>query len=443
MQRRRVVIVGAGFGGLECAKKLDGGPLDVLLVDRNNYHVFTPLLYQVASSLLNPSDIAYPIRRVFAGSPNVRFQQAEVIDIDLSARAVVTAAGETIAYDRLVIAAGSTTNYFGNRSIEQRALGLKTLGEALQLRNHILTCLETAAATPLRDEQAAWMTFVIVGGGPTGVEYAGALAELMRLVLAGEYPTITVEPRIVVVEGRDQLLGMFSERLGRYTEERLEKLGVEVITGALVKAVRGDRVELSNGETVRHKTLVWSAGVKSEAIADVDGIPRAAPSRRIDVDDHFRVRGTRGAFAIGDIAGARNDGTELPMLSAPAMQAGRYVADFILAHVEDVDTDTPRLAPFRYLDKGSMATIGRNAAVCSIGKLELTGLLGWLGWLVVHIYYLIGFRNRLVVLWSWCWNYLLYDRPVRIITRARTHPSLPSPDPPLPEEPAPPPPLPS
>lgn len=421
--RDRVVIIGAGFAGLECAKKLDAGPFDVLLVDRHNYHVFTPLLYQVASSLLNPSDIAYPIRRVFSGSPNVRFRQADVVDIAFDERLIQTRDGDSIAYDYLVIAAGSTTNFFGNTTVERSALGLKSLSEALQLRNHILGCLEAATATDDRDEQAAWTTFVIVGGGPTGVEYAGALAELMRLVLKGEYPRITVEPRIIVVEGRDQLLGAFSEKLGGYAEQRLEKLGVEVITSALVSAVEGDEVVLSNGERIPGKTLVWSAGVKAETLATAAGVPTTPRSRRIEVDAHFRIRGRSHAFAIGDIAGAEADGGELPMLSAPAMQAGRYVADFIVAHPDDPDTPSPRVAPFVYLDKGTMATIGRNAAVCSVRGLELTGFVGWIAWLVVHIYYLIGYRNRLVVLWSWCWNYIWYDRPVRIITRAKAEPS--------------------
>lgn len=421
--RERVVIIGAGFAGLECAKKLDAGPYDVLLVDRHNYHVFTPLLYQVASSLLNPSDIAYPIRRVFSGSPNVRFRQADVVDIDFDERSVKTADGDALPYDRLVIAAGSTTNFFGNTNIERNALGLKSLSEALQLRNHILGCLEAATATDDRDEQAAWTTFVIVGGGPTGVEYAGALAELMRLVLKGEYPSITADPRVILVEGTDRLLGAFSEDLGHYAERRLERLGVEVIKSSLVSSVENDEVILSDGGRIPSKTLVWSAGVKVETLASVDDVPTTGRSRRVEVDAHFRIRGKSRAFAIGDIAGAKADGGELPMLSAPAMQAGRYVADFIVAHPDDPDTPTPRVAPFVYLDKGTMATIGRNAGVCSVRGLELTGFLGWLAWLVVHIYYLIGYRNRLVVLWSWCWNYIWYDRPVRIITRAKAEPS--------------------
>ncbi len=427
MSRARVVIVGAGFGGIECAKKLDGGPTDVLLVDRHNYHVFTPLLYQVASSLLNPSDIAYPVRRIFAGSPNVRFRQAEVTDVDLERRTLVTADGRPIPFDHLVVAAGSTTNFFGNEAIEKRSLGLKNLGEALQLRNHILSCLEAAASEPEHEVQRSWMTFVVVGGGPTGVEYAGALAELMRLVIDREYPTIEVTPRIIVAEGRDQLLGAFSEKLGRYTERRLADLGVEVRLETLVSGIDDGFVVLEGGERIPAQTLVWSAGVQPEDLATLPALPVKARSGRIAVDDHLRIESAPRCFAVGDIAGFEQEGRELPMLSAPAMQQGRYVADFILAHASNPDTDTPNVAPFRYVDKGSMATIGRNAAVCEVGDVELTGFLGWVGWLVVHIYYLIGFRNRLVVLWTWAYNYVFYDRPVRIIAHEKRELELPPP----------------
>ena len=427
MSRARVVIVGAGFGGIECAKKLDGGPTDVVVVDRHNYHVFTPLLYQVASSLLNPSDIAYPVRRIFAGSPNVRFRQAEVTDVDVERRQLLTAEGRPIPFDHLVIAAGSTTNFFGHETTDQRALGLKNLGEALQLRNHILSCLESAASEPDHEIQRSWTTFVVVGGGPTGVEYAGALAELMRLVIDREYPTIVVRPRIIVAEGRDQLLGTFSDKLGRYTARRLADLGVEVRLETLVSGIDDGFVELKGGERIAAQTLIWSAGVKPERLATLPALPVKKRSGRIAVDGYLRIEGTPRCFAIGDIAGFEQDGEELPMLSAPAMQQGRYVADFILAHASTPGTEAPNVSPFRYDDKGSMATIGRNAAVCEVGNVQLTGFLGWVGWLVVHIYYLIGFRNRLVVLWTWAYNYVFYDRPVRIIAHEKRELELPPP----------------
>lgn len=395
----------------------------MLLVDRHNYHVFTPLLYQVASALLNPSDIAFPVRKVFRGSPNVRFRQSDVTRIDRDRRCLHTSDGDTIAYDYLVVASGSSTNFFGNRAIEAHSQGLKNLGEALQLRNHILACLEAASRADDPNEQQAWMTFVIVGGGPTGVEYAGALAELMHLVLATEYPQISVSPRIVLVEGRRQLLGAFSKKLGEYTLRRLGKLDVEVILGALVSDADGETVTLSNHKTIACRTLVWSAGVQPQTAAMK--ADRAERSRRLVTDPYLRIDDR--AFAIGDVATVL-DAEELPMLSAPAMQQGRYVADFLVQHLADKPGDPVKCAPFAYVDKGTMATIGRNAAVCSLGKLEFTGFIGWLFWLFVHIVFLIGYRNRIVVLVAWCWNYIFYDRPVRIIVRAKADPALGAPE---------------
>jgi NADH dehydrogenase len=407
------VIVGAGFGGLLCARALDGELVDVTLVDRNNYHLFTPLLYQVASSLLNPSDIAYPVRSVFRGSRNVRFLRAEVTRVDLDARRVELATGEPLAYDWLVVASGSTTNFFGREDVARHAFGLKTLEEALALRNHILACLEEASRAADLGAQEALLTFVVVGGGPTGVEYAGALAELMRLVVPREYP-VAVRPRIVLAEGRDRLLGPFSEPLGRYTEKRLERMGVSVRTGVTVDAVDAATVLLSSGERLAARTLVWAAGVKPGELGAA--LPtRPTGLRRVEVDPWLRIGGRADAFAVGDLAAAMDHGKELPMISPPAMQQGRYVARYILHHGRPRATE-PAFAPFGYFDKGTMATIGRNAAVVQIRKLELTGFLGWVAWLVIHVYYLIGYRNRGTVLWNWFWNYLFYDRPVRIIT---------------------------
>lgn len=425
--RRRVIILGAGFGGLECAKKLDGKDVDVLILDRNNFHTFTPLLYQVASSLLNPSDICFPVRKAFRGSPNVRFRQAEVVGFDFPGKRVLLRNGDTERYDHLVVAAGTRTHHFGNETIEKRSLGLKNISEALELRNHVLRCLEEAGDRPVAD-QTPWMTFVIVGGGPTGIEYAGALAELMALVVKPEYPMIREGARIVLVEGRDELLPAFHPSLGAYARQRLEQLGVEVRTGQLVDSLVGDEVRFKSGEVIESKTLVWSAGVRPEDVAE-DG-PTRERSHRMEVDAYCRIPDAPGAFAIGDIAGfVGEDGAELPMVSPPAMQQGRYVADFILQQGpvtgRDADPDHP---PFRYWDKGMMATIGRGHAVAQAGSLRFTGIIGWFAWLIVHIYYLIGFRNRLLVLGGWSWNYIFYDRPVRIIAGAKQLPALPGSD---------------
>lgn len=412
MQRPRVVIVGAGFGGLECARKLAGRPLDVLLLDRNNYHLFTPLLYQVASSLLNPSDIAQPVRTIIREAPNVRFLQAEVTGADVERRVIFTADGAELAYDYLVLAAGSTTNYFGNESVEAVALGLKDLPEALELRNHILTALEAAAHEPERASE--WLTFVLVGGGPTGVEYAGALVELLRLVVPRDYPELAAHRwRVVLVEGLDRVLPPFAEQLSASARAELEARGIEVLTGVRVISATERSVTLSDGSTIAARTLIWAAGVKPSPLAEVLGLPRTR-SGRVAVDGALRVTGHTEIFAIGDIAAFVQDGKEVPMLSAPAMREARAVA----ANLERMAAGQP-LRRFRYRSPGNMATIGRNAAVAELGPLKLTGVLGWVTWLLVHLYFIIGFRNRAAVLLGWGWNYLRFDRPVRIIARAR------------------------
>ncbi|MEM7051198.1 MAG: NAD(P)/FAD-dependent oxidoreductase [Acidobacteriota bacterium] len=418
MTKPKVVIIGGGFGGLQCAKKLDGREVDVLLVDRNNYHLFTPLLYQVASSLLNPSDIAYPLRKMFRGSPNVRFRRSQVSDIDLDRQRVTTTGGDQLPYDYLVLAAGSESNFFGNREIARQSIGLKDLDEALQLRNHILTCLDKASRSRDADDIQRWLTFVIVGGGPTGVEYAGALAELFRLILRAEYPELAdYRPRIVLVEAAERLLPPFAPRLGAYAEKVLRRLEVEVRTGVRVEDADDNSVTLSTGESIASRTLVWAAGVRPTDLAEEVAAERSR-SRRLSVDAFLRLDGRDDVFAIGDLASVLEDGQELPMLSPPAMQAGRYVARRLLAQIRN----RPLPKPFRYHDKGTMAVIGRNAAVAQTGRLRLTGFIGWLAWLGLHLYYLVGFRNRLAVVLSWGFNYVRSDRPVRIITRAKADP---------------------
>ncbi|MGH9037315.1 MAG: NAD(P)/FAD-dependent oxidoreductase, partial [Acidimicrobiia bacterium] len=360
-QRHRVVIVGGGFGGLACARALNGKPVDVVLLDRRNYHLFTPLLYQVATALLNPSDVAYPLRSTFRRSPNVRFRLGAVTDVDLDARVVRTHDGDEIPYDSVVLASGSTNAYFGNPDLARFTIGMKTLDEALRLRNHVLSCLERAAqANPV--ERGRWLTFVIVGGGPTGVEYAGALGELLDLVLGRDYPEL--EPssgRIVLVEGAAHLLPTFDSRLGAYAERVLTRRGVEVRTATLVKAASEEEVQLAEGEAIPARTVVWSAGVQpTDPLAD-QGVARSR-SRRLVADSRLRLEGREEVLVIGDAAsvapwvrgvpeggpgvrgvpeggpgvrgvpeggpGVRGvpggpDG-ELPMLAPPAMQEGRH-----------------------------------------------------------------------------------------------------------------------
>lgn len=418
MANPRVIIVGGGFGGLACARKLDGKSVDVVLVDRRNYHLFTPLLYQVATALVNAPDIAYPFRASFRRSRNVRFRQGHVTQVDFDNRTIRTSTGAELAYDYLVIASGSTNNYYGNHELASATLGMKTLGEAQTLRNHVLACLERAVQATEPAERASWLTFVVVGGGPTGVEYAGALNELLHLVLGRDYPELHRDhARIVIAEGQDRLLGAFPEKLGVYARRVLERRGIEVDTGSLVQSASANHVTLSTGKEIATRTIVWSAGVTPED--PVGDRAARSSSARLQVDDRLRVDGRPGVFAIGDAASVVQAGSELPMLSPPAMQEGRYVARAIAAAARGSRSD-PK--PFRYRDKGTMAVIGRNAGVASVGRLRLKGFVGWLTWLVVHLYYIVGFRNRVAVFTLWGWNYLRKDRPIRLITRSEPDP---------------------
>ncbi|MDQ1519274.1 MAG: hypothetical protein QOI55_347 [Actinomycetota bacterium] len=396
---------------MSCARALQDKPVDVVLVDRHNYHLFTPLLYQVASCLLNPSEIAAPLRKVFRGAQNVRIRVGEVVGVDFEQHCVQLADGAAIEYDDVVIAAGSTTNYFGNDDLAKHVLGLKELPQAIELRNHVLECLERAAITPNASDRLPHLTFCIIGGGPTGVEYAGALGELVRLVLPHEYPELDpAELRIVVLEGGDRLLPAFAPRLSAYARRELERRGVDVRTNALVANAGDSHVETRDGARIETTTIVWTAGVRPSDLVTRLGVPHAEADR-FDVDDHLRIQGVDHAYAIGDAAAARDGHANvLPMLSPPAMQGGRFVARDILARRRG-----ERIRRFRYHDKGNLATIGRTAAVGVVGPFQFTGFVGWIVWLAVHLYYLIGFENRVAVLMRWSWYYFRNDRPVRAL----------------------------
>lgn len=418
MSRRRVVIVGGGFGGLACARALADRPVDVLLIDRRDYHQFTPLLYQVASALLTAPDISYPFRAAFRSARNVHFLHTEVAGVDLERRVVQVCGGEDVPFDYLVLATGSENNYFGNPELAAHTLSMKTLPQAQRLRNHVLACLEHAAQARDEAERRRWLTFVVIGGGPTGVEFTGALLELLKLVLGRDYPELPPElARVVLIEGTDAILPTLPARLGRYARRVLARRGVEVLTGTLVERATPERVLFADGREIASRTVVWSAGIRATQLAGTDGLPQSR-SRRLTTDEHLRIAGHLRVFAVGDVASVHIDGRELPMLSPPALQEGRYVAQTILADM----TGGGLRQPFRYHDKGTMAVIGRNAAVASVWRLQLTGLLGWFAWLTVHIYYLIGFRNRAVVLINWAWNYLRKDRPIRMITNIERDP---------------------
>ncbi|MEJ2151509.1 MAG: NAD(P)/FAD-dependent oxidoreductase [Gemmatimonadota bacterium] len=410
--RPRVVIVGAGFGGLQCARRLANEPVDVMLIDRNNYHLFTPLLYQVASSLLNPSEIAIPIRSVVSRARNVRFRLGTMTGVDFNTRHLQIS-GADIAYDYLVLALGCATNYFNLDPRRDGLSGVKDLPEALALRNRVLEQFEIALTERDEEKQAQGMTFVIVGGGPTGVEYAGALAELFRRVLDHDFPELDLtRARVILIEGLDRLLTDFPPPLGDYARKRLEELGVEVRLGSLVQGYQSRVAHLDNGERISAGTLIWAAGVQPTCLTQQLALPRTTAGR-VEVDDSLRAAGQDRVYAIGDMAAVRDASGLLPMMAPPAMQAGRHAAENILHDIRDQP-----LQAFRYRDKGIMATIGRNAGVARIGRFKLRGFVGWIAWLLIHLYFLIGFRNRVAVLLQWGWNYFKYDRPIRIITRS-------------------------
>ena len=410
----RVVIVGGGFAGLNAAKHLARRPVQVTVIDRENYHLFQPLLYQVATGALSPGDIAQPIRHVLAGRPNVRVIQGEVSSVDISGRLAELSDGTAVEYDRLVVATGARHGYFGHPEWESFAPGLKSLDDALEVRRRILTAFEKAERTsdPARRERL--LTFVVVGGGPTGVELAGAIAEIARHTLAREFRSIdTRQARVVLCEGGPVLLSAYPPRLSAYAERTLRRMGVEVLTSARVIDVGPDGVNLENG-TITSGTVLWAAGVDASSLGLTLGAP-LTPLGRVPVEPDLSLAGHPEVSVIGDLASAADDhGRPLPAVAPVAVQEGRAVADNIWRSISGRPTRA-----FRYRDRGVIATIGRAAAVGRVGPFHLVGGPAWLAWLLVHIVSLIGFRNRLQVLLGWTWSYLAWHRGVRIITRSR------------------------
>lgn len=412
-RRPRVVIIGAGFAGLAAAKALRGRDVDVLLIDRQNYHTFLPLLYEVAAAGLEPDDIAQPVRAILRGAPNIRFLMASVEGIDRAARIVRTSVHD-VSYDYLVLAPGSATNYFGLDTVQERALGLKDLHEATAVRNRVLRNFERATLETDPDEQARLMTMVVIGGGPTGVELAGALAELKRHVLPRDYPDLDLaRARVVLVEALDRVLSAMPERLQRKAVRQLEKLGVEVRLGAAVADVSERGVRLRSGEEIPAANVVWVAGVRGDSLGEALGA-EIGPSRRVRVTPALHLPGDERVFVAGDLALLEgSDGKPLPMMAPVAMQQGALAA----ANVLRAARGEP-MKPFRYRDRGSMATIGRKMAVAHVFGLQFSGLIAWMLWLLVHLLQLVGLRNRALELVNWAWNYFRYDRANRLVTDA-------------------------
>jgi NADH:ubiquinone reductase (H+-translocating) len=404
-----VVIIGAGFGGLTAAQALKRTPVRITIVDRTNHHLFQPLLYQVAMAGLSPADIAMPIRSILRKQTNVSVLLDEATDIDFASR-TVNMRGGSLHYDYLVLATGGRTSFFGHDEWEQFAPGLKDLDDAVEIRRRVLLAFEAAEKEPDAGRRRELLTFVVVGGGPTGVELAGAIGELARFVLARDFRAIHSEAaEILLLEGGSRILPGFSPELSASAERQLARLGVKVRTGAQVTNIDTHGVYLGT-EMIRAATVIWGAGVRATSFttvldAPLDRAGRVKVAPDLSLPDHPNV------FAIGDMTLFEQDGKPLPGVSPVAMQMGRAVA----GNIQHDLAGKPRDA-FRYFDKGNMATIGRKSAIADFGRFHLTGFLAWMAWLLVHIFFLIGFRNRAVVLFNWAWSYFTYQRGARLIT---------------------------
>ncbi|MEM1025538.1 MAG: NAD(P)/FAD-dependent oxidoreductase [Myxococcota bacterium] len=417
--KARVLIIGGGFGGLETAKALADVPVSVTLVDRNNHHLFQPLLYQVASAGLSPADIAIPIRAVLSGQENVRVLMGEVTDVDLDQGEARFEDGGVLGFDYLVVAAGAQTNYFGNDHWGQHTVSLKTVEDAIEMRRRVLSAFEKAERETDQARRRRLLTFVVIGAGPTGVELAGAMAELSTRVLAGDYRNLSPDDcRVLLIEMADRVLTSMAPSLSESAQKDLEKLGVEVRLGQAVKSIEDSRVILPN-EIIPTETVLWTAGVAPVGLAAKLGTP--LKRGRLEVGSDCALPHHPRAFAVGDIAlQMGEDGKPLPGVSPVAMQQGRYVASVI-----EGDLAGRKRAPFEFRDKGAMATIGRSRAVAEIGRLRFSGFFAWFLWLAVHLFYLVGFKNRVSVLLNWIWQYVVYRRGARLITKAWSRPAVP------------------
>ena len=404
------VIVGGGFAGLWATRALASAPVRITLIDRHNHHLFQPLLYQVATAGLSAPDIAAPLRHILRKQANVEVRLAEVAAIAPQEKHVVLADGTTIAYDALLLATGATHAYFGHDEWARHAPGLKTLDNALQLRRHLLLAFERAEAETDPGKRAAWLSFAIIGGGPTGVELAGTLAEIARHTLKNEFRRIDPsQARVRLVEAGPRVLASFPDTLSEKARRQLERLGVEVVTGTPVSDITDEGYRL--GDTfVPAKTVVWAAGVAASPLARTLGVSLDRAGR-VPVQPDLSVAGHPDIFVAGDLAAVTSDGRPVPGVAPAAKQMGRHVAQVLRARLDG------RASPgdFRYQDYGNLATIGRMAAVVDFGRLKFSGLLAWWFWLTAHVFFLIGFRNRLVVLLNWCWAYWSYQRGARII----------------------------
>lgn len=410
----RVVIIGGGFAGISLARQLANKELQVVLLDRHNYHTFQPLLYQVSTGGLEPDSIAYPIRKVLTDFPNFHFRLANVDEIVPEKNTVHSDIGK-LKYDHLIVATGSKTNYFGNKQIEKYAMPMKTVPESLNLRSMILENFEQALLTSDINERNALMNFVIVGGGPTGVELAGALAEIKKGILPKDYPDLDIrQMQINLVQGSNRLLDAMSENASKKAEEFLQKLGVNIWKGSHITDYDGMLATTNSDLTFETATLIWAAGVMGNVPNGLDRKDLIARGNRVKVNEFNQVIGFENIFAIGDMAAMLSDEfpNGHPMMVQAAMQQGMAVGDNLVRKIKG-----KTMKPFVYKNKGSMATIGRNKAVVDLPNIRFQGVFAWFVWMYIHLYYLIGFRNRMVVFINWVYNYIRFDREARLIIR--------------------------
>jgi NADH dehydrogenase len=405
----RVVVIGAGFGGLWAVRTLAKEPCNIMVIDRNNYHTFLALLYQVAAAELEAEDIAYPIRSIFRNLPTVDFALAHARRIDVENRIVETD-NQRFPYDYLIMATGSVSHTFGIQGAGDHAFFLKTLEEGVALKNHIICCFERATQRVDETGDAGLLTFVIVGGGATGVEYAGALSELIQGPMVNDYRNVDFQSvRIILLEGTEGLVGGMPPSIRAYTAERLGKMGVQVRLNTKVVEVTPESVVLGGEETIFTRTVVWTAGVQGEPLASLSGIPVGGDGR-VTVLPTLQIPAHPEIYVVGDLARIDSDGHPLPMVAQVAIQSAVAAARNIGRRIARQEP-----LPFRYRDRGSMITIGRNTAGVAIGSRTFTGFSAWLLWLIIHLFNLIGFRNRIMVLINWAWDYLLYERAVRFV----------------------------
>jgi NADH dehydrogenase len=405
----RVVIVGGGFGGLNAAREFARARVQVTLLDRRNHHLFQPLLYQVATAGLNPSDIATPIRRILRRQKNVEVLLAEAMAVDLEEKLVFLDEG-TVSYDYLIAATGARHSYFGRDGWAQFAPGLKSIGDALEIRRRVLSAFELAEREKDSARREAWLTFVIVGAGPTGVELSGALCEIAQHALARDFRHINPAlARVILLEGTDRVLPSYTPALSEKARKQLARLGVDVRTGQKVTGIDAEGVSIGS-ERIATRTVLWAAGVAGSGFGRALGVPLDRAGR-VPVGPDLSIPGHPEVFVVGDLASLVQEGEPVPAVAPAAMQEARHAARNVLRAIRG----EPPL-PFRYRDEGSLATIGRSAAVADLGRIKLSGALAWLAWLTLHLFFLIGFRNRLIVLFQWAWSFFSYDRGARLIT---------------------------